>query len=282
MEKKNYTQLISELFTEVLETYDEEEPKYFNYFGRKLANFSPLSHDMNVLDLACGKGAVFYPIYEELSHYGCLLGIDKSDGMVDKLNNEILAYKLQNAVVLKMDAEKLDFPDEFFDLITCGLSLFFMNNDKVFSEIKRVLKESGYFTFSTWMNDDSNQFQWYENIIKKYLPIIPANKSYLSQESTDDLHTVDGIETLLKKHHMRLIKIATEIKTFNYPNAQSYWSKLWSHGARKTIEKIPHDQLNSFKADIFNRFNSIKGENGLDVNLGVIYVCCSKYDIDFI
>ena len=202
--------------------------------------------------------------------------------MVDKLNTEILAYKLQNAVVLKMDAEKLDFPDEFFDLITCGLSLFFMNNNKVFSEIKRVLKESGYFTFSTWMNDESNQFQWYEDIITKYLPSVPKNEYQSSEDISYDLHTAEGIEKLLKKHHMRLIKIATELKTFTYTTAQSYWDKLRSHGARFALEKIPQDKFNSFKTEVFDAFNSMKGDQGLDIKIGVIYVCCSKYDVDII
>lgn len=272
---------LSGIYSRASDTYDEEDPKYYAYFGRKLANFSPISHEMNVLDIASGRGAVFYAVYEELSHYGCLIGIDFSDGMVDKLNNEILAYKLQNAVILKMNAEKLDFPDEFFDLITCGFAIFFMNTN-VFTAIKRVLKPSGYFTFSTWMKDFENEDSWYEKILNKYIPQDTSESSNQSVEEEDDFYTTEGIEALLTKHHFRLIKMATDIQSFVYPNAEAYWNKLWSHGTRRSLEKIPEDKIEEFKKEIFDTFNSIKTENGLEVRMGVIFVCCSKFDIDLI
>ena len=130
LDKKSYANIIGNIFTRPLDTYDENDPKVFTYFGRKLANFSPISHDMNILDIGTGNGAVFYPILEELSHRGCLIGIDISDSLVDQVNTELLAYKIQNAVVINMNADNLEFHDEFFDLITCGLSIFFFDNIK--------------------------------------------------------------------------------------------------------------------------------------------------------
>ena len=249
--KDSFSNYIGNIFTRASSTYDEEDPKFFSYFGRKLVNFSPLSHDMNVLDIGTGRGAVFYPILEELSHMGSLIGIDIAEGMVDQVNTELNAYRIQNAVVINLSADNLEFHDEFFDLITCGLSIYFFENlDKVFREIKRVLKSTGYFTFSTWLRDESRQFNWYNDILKKYIPT--TNKESKGGNKTPksndyDFTSVEGIERMVKDNQFKIIKMSSGFTTFTYLNAQSFWNKIWSYGERVNLEKIPESKKEEFK-----------------------------------
>ena len=277
LDKKSY---VSNIFTRPLDTYDEDDPKVFAYFGRKLADFSPVSHDMNILDIGTGIGSVFYPILEELSHRGCLIGIDISDSLVDQVNTELLAYKIQNAVVINMNADNLEFHDDFFDLITCGLNIFFFDNiTRVFAEIRRVLKETGYLTFTSWLKINNNQFDWYEEILQKYMPpntYKEVKNTELEIYKSKDFFTPNDIEKVLLKNDFKIIRLATQEKTFFYSSAQTFWNKLWFIGEKEKLESIPKDKLEACKKEIFEKFNSLQGQNGFEFKLRVIYVSCQK------
>lgn len=275
LEKGFNLSYLGNIFTRTVSITEEEDPKFISYVGRKLADLSPFSHDMNVLDLTSGRGATFYPLLEGLSHQGCLIGIDTAEELVDQLNMELIAYKIQNAVAIAMDLDKLEFHDEFFDLITCNLGIFlFENITQVFKELKRIMKDNGYFTFSTWKALHIDQFSWYNNVLQKY--ISKEDLEPLEESKKKQFFTVEGIESLLKKEDFKIVKIASEQKTFTYTNDHNFWNKLWSGPERAIIEKIPESKIDQFKSDLFEAFNSVKGNSGFDFQMGIIYVCCKK------
>ena len=93
---------------------------------------------------------------------------------------------------------------------------------------------------------------------------------------TIDFFTVGGIEALLKNQNFRIVKIATEEKTFTYTSAQNFWNKIWSGAERTTLEKIPENKIEQFKIELFESFDSVKSEDGFNFKMGIIYACCKK------
>lgn len=84
-----------------------------------------------------GKNLAYYPV-------GCeVTGIDLSPGMLAKAGERLKKEKI-TVTLLEMDAQNLDFPDEYFDTVvaTC---VFCSVPDPVkgLQEIKRVCKEHG-------------------------------------------------------------------------------------------------------------------------------------------
>jgi len=81
---------------------------------------------------------------------GCNITLtDVSEGMIKDAKNNLKKFedKFQFAV---LDANELNFEDESFDLVIANHMLFYIKNgDKVFSQIKRILKDNGYFYCST-------------------------------------------------------------------------------------------------------------------------------------
>jgi ubiquinone/menaquinone biosynthesis C-methylase UbiE len=100
---------INELFDKVATTYDMKGPRFFSYFGQKLVDFSQISMNIRVLDVATGRGAVLYPTLEKVGISGSVTGIDLSEEMRKKTTTELEAKKIDNARILRMDADSLAF-----------------------------------------------------------------------------------------------------------------------------------------------------------------------------
>lgn len=109
------------------------------------------------LDLGCGLGQ--YTKY--------LLGkgfdVTSSDISIEALNN--LKENIKEAKIVELDMSKpLKFEDKTFDLVLANLSIHYFDKDtteKLLSEIRRILKDGGYFIGSVnstkvykYMKDD--------------------------------------------------------------------------------------------------------------------------------
>lgn len=89
-----------------------------------------------LLDIGTGGGERLLSIAD-----CCLLliGIDQSQNMIQSANANSLKSKKPNIRFLHMDAEHLEFPRRFFDVVSCRQSPFNAN------EIAKVLTEEGVF-----------------------------------------------------------------------------------------------------------------------------------------
>jgi SAM-dependent methyltransferase len=94
-----------------------------------------------VLDIGCGTGHPSLYIAEDV---GSIIGIDKSERMIEIARNRLRRSGLDNVVFEVGDAESLEFPDDSFDaIILCGSLATLSNKKKSLQEIKRVLRKNG-------------------------------------------------------------------------------------------------------------------------------------------
>jgi ubiquinone/menaquinone biosynthesis C-methylase UbiE len=89
-----------------------------------------------VLDYGCGNG-----IHSDwLSRFGAkVIGIDLSEKSL-----EIAKKKVISANFLLMDCEKLEFPDNYFDIVFDGGTFSSLDIKNAYPEISRVLKPNGF------------------------------------------------------------------------------------------------------------------------------------------
>jgi ubiquinone/menaquinone biosynthesis C-methylase UbiE len=71
-------------------------------------------------------------------------GIDITDVMLGIAKAKVKLYKMDNVTLKKMDGEKLDYPDNSFDIAILSLFLTVVYDpNKAFSEVMRVVKPGG-------------------------------------------------------------------------------------------------------------------------------------------
>jgi len=117
--------------------------------------------DMKVLELGCGYGRVVKLLAEKAK---TVVGIDTSQESLD-LAKGYLGTK-SNYELKNMNAEKLDFQNESFDLvigIQNGISAFKVDSKKLVMESLRVTKMGGYVLFSSYSeNIWDARLEWFQ------------------------------------------------------------------------------------------------------------------------
>jgi len=93
-----------------------------------------------LLDYGCGEGDIAYRLWE----FGArkIYGIDISEGMIRRAKE-----RLPQVDFRVMNAEAMDFADEFFDLVAGIAILHHLDLQKAIPELYRVLKKGGVAVF---------------------------------------------------------------------------------------------------------------------------------------
>jgi len=102
----------------------------------------PIAKNDRVLEVGVGTGinAALYP--SDVS----VTGIDVSQEMLDKAERRLAGRNVRNVRLLQMDAAKLDFPDNSFDLVYAPFVISVVPDPvAVAREMKRVCRPGGHF-----------------------------------------------------------------------------------------------------------------------------------------
>jgi len=125
-----------------------------------LARVSPKIRE-SALDLAAGPGEPAMSIARMVGPDGRVVGIDLSEQMVELATRIAKDRRIPGLTFLVMDAEKLDFPDESFDLVTSRFGFqIFANPETVAREAYRVLRTKGRIGVAVWSTDRTNPIRW--------------------------------------------------------------------------------------------------------------------------
>jgi len=122
----------------------EEEgfvPQVLGSYSFLYSAVAPLIKDKKVLDYGCGNGVHTKFLAE---HAREVVGIDLSQGALAIARRNAEKEKVENkAKFLAMDCEKLEFPDNSFDVVFDGGTFSSLDFGKAIQEITRVLRPDG-------------------------------------------------------------------------------------------------------------------------------------------
>ena len=138
-------------------TWNESAEKY----TKLLRNLEPYGFDLlarvdpkireRCLDIATGPGEPAMSIARMVGLDGKITGIDLSEEMIRAANEGAQRRRIPNVEFRVMDAEKMDFPDETFDLAVSRFGFqIFTNPDTVAREAHRVLAPKGRIGVTVW------------------------------------------------------------------------------------------------------------------------------------
>lgn len=121
-----------------------------------------------ILDLGTGTGVFPRGMY----HYGAdYFGVDISEDQIKqaKLLSEQNGYKIQYQAC---SAEKIDFPDSYFDSITAVQCFLYFDKTIILPKICNLLKQNGLFAtvWMAWIPEQSIIAQRTEELVLKYNP----------------------------------------------------------------------------------------------------------------
>lgn len=108
-----------------------------------------------VLEMACGTGILTQQLRTHLKPTVTLTATDLNPGMLVSAQRKLKDVK--GITWRQADIANLPFPDASFNAALCQFGLMFVpDKDRAFSEIRRVLVESGLLAFSVWDRMENN------------------------------------------------------------------------------------------------------------------------------
>lgn len=107
-----------------------------------------------ILDIGTGDGGSLQFLIDFLRDYDTAVGIDNDE---DELKKAQVRFKDKPITLKVMNGEKLEYDDYTFNLVSMSFSMHHIQNlPDALSEMKRVLKNGGYFMIQE-MFSDGNQ-----------------------------------------------------------------------------------------------------------------------------
>jgi ubiquinone/menaquinone biosynthesis C-methylase UbiE len=142
------------------------------------------------LDLACGTGKVMLYAYKKTNNvYGC----DFSEKMLDEARKRLSNKK---AHIIECDiTKKMPYKSNFFDKINFSVTLGMIDEkdyEKMFSEIKRILKQDGLLSVTEYTTKKRNIFTFLLEWENKIFP------------GFQDCRPID-VEGILKKNGFKVL-----------------------------------------------------------------------------
>ncbi len=170
--------------------------KDFFLFKQKEIKLSPFSNNLKILDIGGGGEGII-----GLLNGNNVVSIDKLKNELDETNNDSLK--------IVMDATKMSFCDNSFDISTAYFSFMYMPLETkrlVFKEVYRVLKKDGIFKIWDIQTSDKD-FNNKENGIVFIKSILP-NKTIEAGFGTNISNIIENDELLniAKKIGFSIIK----------------------------------------------------------------------------
>jgi SAM-dependent methyltransferase len=263
---------VAALYTRVAADYGEGGPPFFAHAGRRLIDLAGVEPGDRLLDVATGRGAALFPAAERVGPTGRVVGVDLAAGMVERTRDEIARRGLENAAVLRMDAESLAFRQSVFDRVVCSFAVFFFPDvPRVLSEIGRVLRPGGTVAFA-FARGTGLRWRWYGDLLREFgafdgLPP-PVGDTAIRNEG--------ALVAALKAAGFPSAHEVVEETEFFIPDETAWWSSLWTHGERVPLERLDGDALARLRDACFRHLQTMKEPSGIPVRQTHVYVLAAR------
>ena len=266
LDSQNKKDTLRGIFTRSASSY--ERIRFFPVFGEWLVQTAQIPAGAQVLDVACGRGAVLFPAAERVGRAGHVIGIDLADGMARETHIETQRRGLNQAEARQMDAENLTFSDSTFDVILCGFSLqFFPHLAQALSGFHRVLKPGGGIAVTTWSGEDEH-WNWYDDLRESHGAVVKVGSQSLDKP--------EEIQRWLSQAGFVDIQIITKELDMVFLDEEEWWNMEWSLSGRAGLEKLSPEALGRFKMEAFERVQALKQADGFHYRLEAFCTTAKK------
>src|ERR1700754_2797035 len=183
----------------VEQAYDRWAPVYDLVFGgvfskgRKAAIQATNKIGGRVLEVGVGTG-ISLPLYAKHLR---IFGTDISEAMLQKAKKRVDEFDLKNVEGLAlMDAEKLEFPDDSFDVVMAQYVVTAVPNpEKALDEFARVLRPCGELIILTRVSADAGMRRFIETCLQPVVrPLGFRTAEFAWSRYAQWLSGADGIE----------------------------------------------------------------------------------------
>lgn len=241
---------VAGVFDRAAATYDRIGTSYHDVLGRRLLEVAAPSAGFALLDVACGRGAVLAAAVSAARR----VGVDVSAEMIARAGAELTGVELR-----VMDAERLDFDDREFDVVTCAFAVFFLPRpDRAVAEFRRVLRPGGLVALSSWGEDDS-RWAWQDDLL--------SGLGVARRAVQRPFDRPEELAALLAGAGFGDIRLHREELEIRFVDARQWWDWNWSFSRRGMLEQVEPAAVEALRAQSAPHLAALHTADGLPMRL---------------
>lgn len=257
----------------IADNYNSPVLRVYPFSADRLVAIAKLSPGMRVLDIATGTGAVAFAAAQMILPAGRVQAIEHNESLLEQA--EKIKHKLasDNTDLHLMDAQQMEFRDQYFDVILSGFGLNYIGHaGKVIEQCFRVAKPGASANFSVFGVD-------------AFSPLLEKLANILVEEKTDGseffnaISKFENIETykkLFEDCHWQVTKIDTIQMGYHLASGEECWELLWLAGLAILQENNNEAVIQKLKNSFIAEVSQLVTDEGLWISIPVNYLSACK------
>lgn len=207
-------------------------------FGRLLLENIPMKAESKIVDIGFGTGFPLIELSQIFGDTSKIYGIDIWKEGINRTKDKIQTLGIKNIEIIEQSATKIEIKDDQIDLVTSNLGVNnFEEKEKVYLEIKRILKKGGRLCITTNPIGTFKELFTIFDIVLNELKLEEERKSL--EEYVKHRNTKEGIISELNQYGFKLIKDKADVTKMRFVNSMAVLNhSLIRIGFREYWEKM--------------------------------------------
>lgn len=269
------TDAVAALFDRLADSYDGAATRFFPFCADRLVDSMGLRPGLKVLDVGTGTGAIAVSAAQRVRPDGRVLAVDLSGRMLDQAYDNARRMGLQGLVDLHdMDATRLDFRSDYFDVLLSGFVLFFLQDmEAVLREWQRVLKPGGRIGLSVF---DKGAFEpmasLFRHQLSEVLPEVSVDHNFLWERLAEP----EVCHALMEAAGFVDVEVEQVDVGYRVERSMDWWELLWRTGFRGYIEQLSEQDQAAFQTAHLREVDKLFEEGVLKIPVPALLVRATR------
>jgi ubiquinone/menaquinone biosynthesis C-methylase UbiE len=228
-------------------------PALFQQWASRVADAAGIQAGQQVLDVACGTGALTCAVADRIVSGGSVVGLDVNEGMLAVAKRKAPAIEWRQGC-----AESLPFASESFDVVVSQFGLmFFEDRRAALQEMLRVLRPGGRMAVAVW---DSLEHSPGYAAIADLLQRLFGGQVAAALQAPFVLGDVQVLRSLFAAAGIPDAQITTQEGTARFPSIQSWvYTDIKGWTLADVLDDAQFDRLLTEAQRALRRFTIAEG-----------------------